>query len=73
MAEAISAGRVGTGEQVAQGPAPTQGHANPPPVLWPIMEHVAPLAERPDVAVPAPNSGPIMIEMCSRQHDLSLG
>ena len=57
-----------TGGQVAQRPAPTQGHANPPSMLWPVMQHVAPLAERPDVAAPAPTVGRIVIEMRCRQH-----
>ena len=70
MADAISAGGVGTGEQVAQGPPPTQGHANPPSMLWSVVQHVAPLAERPDVAMPPTAMSWIMIEMCGRQHHL---
>ena len=34
------------------------------------MQHVAPLTERPDVAVSAPTMGRVVIEVCSRQHDL---
>ena len=70
MADAISAGRVGAGEQVAQCPAPAQRHPNPPAVLRPVMQQVAPLAQRPDVAVPASTVRRVVIEMCSRQHDL---
>ena len=52
------------------GPGADAGHANPPSMLWPIMEHVTPLTERPDVAVPASTVGRVVIEMCSRQHGL---
>ena len=62
--------RVRPKEQVAQGPPSPQGHPNPPSMLWSVVQHVAPLAERPDVAMPATAMSWIMVEMCSRQHDL---
>ena len=39
-------------------------------MLWPIVQQVAPLAQGPDVAVPAPTMGRIVIEMRCRQHHL---
>ena len=62
--------RVGAGEQVAQRPSPAQRHPDPPPVLRPIMQQVTPLAERPDVAVPAAAMRRIVVEMRCREHDL---
>ena len=45
MTDPISPGRVGAGEQVAQGPSPAQGEPDPPAVLGPVVQQVAPLAE----------------------------
>ena len=70
VADAISAGRVGAGEQVAQRPSPPQRHPDPPAVLRPVMQQVAPLAERPDVAMPAPTMSRIVVEVRRRQHHL---
>ena len=57
-------------EQIAQRTAPAQRHPDPPAVFRPVMQHMAALAERPDVAVPAPAVGRIVVQMCGRQHDL---
>ena len=62
--------RVGAREQVAQRPSPAQRQPDPPPMLGPVVQQVAPLAECPDVAVPAPAMGRVMVEMRRRQHDL---
>ena len=63
-------GKIGAREQVAQRPSPAQGHPNPPAVLRPVMQHMAALAKRPDVAVPPPTVGRVVIEMGGRQHHL---
>ena len=65
-----SLGRVGTREQVAQGAAPAQGEPDAPTMLRPVVEQMAPLAERLDVAVPAAAVPWVMIEMRRGQDDL---
>ena len=66
----ISSGRIGAGEQVTQRPLPPQCQANPPSMLWPVVQQMAALAERLDVAMPAPAVAGIVVEMGSCQHDL---
>ena len=39
-------------------------------MLGPVMQQVAPLAERLDVAVPPPAMRGVVVEMCCRQHHL---
>src|SRR3954452_24280228 len=65
-----SPGCVGPGEQIPQrSPAP-QRQPDPPAVLRPVVEQVAPLAECPDVAVLATAMGRVMVEMRCRQYHL---
>ena len=61
---------VGTGEQITQRPPSPQRQPDPAPVLRPVVQQMAPLAQGPDVAVPPPAMGGILVEMCCRQHDL---
>ena len=69
-ADTISPGRVGAGEQVPQRPSPAQGEPDPPPVLGPVVQQVAPLAQGPDVAVPPAAMRRIVVEVGRRQHHL---
>ena len=62
--------RVGAGEQVAQGPSSPQRQPDPPPMLGPVVQQMAALAECFDVAMPSPAMGRVMVEMGRRQHDL---
>ena len=66
----ISPGRVGAEKQITQCPSPAQRQSDPPPVLWPVVQQMAPLAECLDIAVPAPAVRGIMVEVGGRQHDL---
>jgi hypothetical protein len=61
---------IGSGEQVAERPSPAQRKTDPPPVLRPVVQQVTPLAERPDVTVPAPAVCRVMVEVRCGQHHL---
>jgi len=60
--------RIEPREQVAQGPAPAQGEPDPAAVLGPVVQQVAPLAQRPDIAVPPAAVPGVVVEMRRRQH-----
>src|SRR3954469_867520 len=53
-------------EQVPDGLAPSQREPTAAPMLWPIVQHVAPLAER--LQVPRPVLGRIVVEVRAGQH-----
>jgi hypothetical protein len=55
-------------EQVTEGTSLLQGQPNAPPVFWPVMQHVAALAECFQVPVPTSAMGRVMVEMRSREH-----
>jgi hypothetical protein len=59
-------GSVRTGKQVAQGPVPAQRQPDPAPVLGPVVQQMAPLAQGPLIAVPPPTMGGIMVHVCCR-------
>ena len=65
-----TSGRIDAREQVAQSSPPAQGEPDPPAVLGPVMQQVAPLAECLDVAVPPPAVRRVVVEMRRRQHHL---
>jgi hypothetical protein len=62
--------RIDAGEQVAQGPPSAQGEPDPAAMLGPVVEQMAALAQRPDVAVPPAAVPGVVVEMRRRQHHL---
>jgi hypothetical protein len=65
-----SPGRVRAGEEVTQGSPFAQGECDTPAMLWAVVEQMAPLAQRLDVAVTRTAMGGIVIQMSGCQHDL---
>jgi hypothetical protein len=62
--------RIDAGEQIAEGPPSAQGEPDAAAMLGSVVEQMAPLAERLDVAVSPPAMARVVVEMRRRQHQL---
>ena len=66
----VSPEGIGSCEEIAQGATSAQGECDTPAMLWAVVEQMAPLAQRLDVAVTRTAMGGIVIQMSGCQHDL---